>query len=59
MFILRFPAIPAPPWLIQPEYSNRRRYRCLQRGIFGIQKVTLCSNEGLTTMASENGRRSV
>jgi hypothetical protein len=30
-----------------------------QRGIFGIQKVTLCSNEGLTTMAAENGRRSV
>jgi hypothetical protein len=26
MFILLFPVFPVPQWLIQPEYSNRRRY---------------------------------
>jgi hypothetical protein len=32
MFILLFPVIPVPPRLIQPEYSNRRRYKPEEAG---------------------------
>jgi hypothetical protein len=30
--LTNFPVIPVPPWLIQPEYSNRRRYKPEEAG---------------------------
>ena len=45
MFILLFPVIPAPPWLIQPEYSNRRHYRW---PIFALQNIHAPHNQLLS-----------
>jgi hypothetical protein len=48
MYILLFPVIPVPPvppWLIQPEYSNRRRYRW---PIFALKTIHAPHNQLLS-----------